>query len=122
MVTTILISFTIEYKGRGRAEISKFYSVNGGLQQGPLWVRQLPLLLQIRIQETYLDRMKYIRYSKELFIIRREDEKKMLTFLKRKGGCEGIGVESCIQERRDEELGTTDNLVIHQIQQKGQKY
>ncbi|MEM3860459.1 MAG: hypothetical protein QW478_13880 [Candidatus Micrarchaeaceae archaeon] len=29
--------------------------------------------------------IKHIRYSKGLFMIRREDEKKVLTFLKRKG-------------------------------------
>ena len=36
-------------------------------------------------KEGFLDRMKHIRYSKGLFMIRKEDERKVLTLLKRKG-------------------------------------
>ena len=79
MVTTILISFTMEYKGRSRAEISKFYRDLYGYVSYSYYGRY------VSRKEGFLDRMKYIRYSKGLFMIRREGERKVLTFLKRKG-------------------------------------
>ncbi|MEM4090360.1 MAG: hypothetical protein QXQ46_06380 [Thermoplasmatales archaeon] len=37
------------------------------------------------MQEGFLEGIKHIRYSKGPFMIRREDERKVLTFLNRKG-------------------------------------
>ena len=79
MVTAILISFTMEYKGRSRAEISKFYRDLYGYVSYSYYGRY------VSRKEGFLDRMKHIRYSKGLFMIRREDESKVLTFLKKKG-------------------------------------
>ncbi|MEM3829614.1 MAG: hypothetical protein QXP36_10430 [Conexivisphaerales archaeon] len=45
-------------------------------------------------------------------MIRREDEMKVLTFLK-KERCKGVGVGRCTQEGRIEEPGTPDSLIIH---------
>lgn len=78
MVTTILISFTVVYKGRSGAEISKFYRDLYGYVSYSYYGRY------VSRKEGFLDRMKYIRYSMGLFMIRKDDDKKVLTFLKRK--------------------------------------
>ncbi|MEM3490310.1 MAG: hypothetical protein QXO75_11750 [Nitrososphaerota archaeon] len=79
MVTTILISFTMEYRGRSRADISRFYREIYGYISHSYYGRY------ISRKPSFLDGIKHIRYSKGLFMIRREDERKVLTFLKRKG-------------------------------------
>ncbi|MEM3829647.1 MAG: hypothetical protein QXP36_10600 [Conexivisphaerales archaeon] len=76
---TVLISFTMEYRGRSRADISRFYREIYGYTSHSYYGRY------ISRKEGFLDGIKHVRYSKGLFMIRREDERKVLTFRKRKG-------------------------------------
>ncbi|MEM3908117.1 MAG: hypothetical protein QXZ17_14870 [Nitrososphaerota archaeon] len=77
MVMTILISFTME-DGK---EHDRYIRV----LQGDPRIYQPLVLRQVHLRKDFLDGIKHIRYSKGLFMIRREDEMKVLTFLKRKG-------------------------------------
>ncbi|MEM0138926.1 MAG: hypothetical protein QW100_04315, partial [Thermoplasmatales archaeon] len=77
MVTAILISFTMEY--------SKEHGRHIKVLQGDLRIHQPLVLRQVHLRKDFLDGIKHIRYYKGLFMIRREDEMKVLTFLKRKG-------------------------------------
>lgn len=79
METAILISFTMEYRGRSRAEISKFYRELYGYESYSYYGRY-------RSRKTgFLDTVKNIRYSKGLFMIRKDDKRRVLRFLKEKG-------------------------------------
>ncbi|MCL4332767.1 MAG: hypothetical protein M1148_02500 [Candidatus Thermoplasmatota archaeon] len=75
----VLISFTMEYKGRSRAEISKFYRDLYGYESFSHYGRYRSR------KEGFLDSVKNIRYSKGLFMVRKEDEKKVLYYLRKKG-------------------------------------
>ncbi len=79
MITATLISFTLAYEGRSRGEISKFYRDLYGYESFSHYGRY-------RSRKTgFLDSVRNIRYSKGMFMIRKEDERKVLSYLRRKG-------------------------------------
>ena len=74
-----LVSFTIEYRGRSRAEISKFFRDFYGYESFSHYGRYRSR------KKGFLDNVKFIRYSKGIFMIKKEDEKTVLEYLRSRG-------------------------------------
>ncbi len=79
METAVLISFTLRYENRSRGEISKFYRDLYGYESYSHYGRYRSR------KSGYLDRIVNIRYSKGVFMIREEDKRKVVSYLKRRG-------------------------------------
>jgi len=79
METATLISFKLEYKGRSRAEITKFFREFYGYQSYSHYGRYRSK------KSGYLDNIRNIRYEKGIIVIRNEDKKKIISYLRGKG-------------------------------------
>ena len=80
MKTAILVAFSLSYEGRTRGEISKFYRDLYGYESYSHYGRY-------RSRKTgFLDDVMNIRYEKGMIMIRKEDQRRVITYLRRRGG------------------------------------
>ena len=80
MKTAILMAFSLSYEGRTRGEISKFYRDLYGYESYSHYGRY-------RSRKTgFLDDVMNIRYEKGMIMIRKEDQRRVITYLRRRGG------------------------------------
>ena len=79
MEKAILISFTLSYDRRSRAEISKFYRDLYGYESYSHYGKYRSR------KKGFLDSINNIRYSKGMFMIRKEDRGKVVSYLKKSG-------------------------------------
>ena len=79
MKTAILIAFTLSYEGRSRGEISRFYRELYGYRSHSHFGRY------ISRKAGFLDGIKNIRYTKGMFMIRKEDQGRVVAYLKSRG-------------------------------------
>ena len=77
--TAVLIAFTLSYGGRTKGEISRFYRELYGYESyshyGGYRSRK----------EGFLDGIRNIRYAKGIIMIRREDQRRVVAYLRRRG-------------------------------------
>ena len=79
MKTAILVAFSLRYEGRTRGEISKFYRDLYGYESYSHYGRY-------RSRKTgFLDGIMNIRYEKGMILIRKEDQRRVISFLKKSG-------------------------------------
>ena len=77
--TAILVAFSLSYEGRTRGEISKFYRDLYGYESYSHYGRY-------RSRKTgFLDDVMNIRYEKGMIMIRKEDQRRVITYLRRRG-------------------------------------
>lgn len=79
MRTASLIAFTMKTKGRSQGEVSKFYRELYGYRNCSHYGRYHTQIKGV------LDAVQNIRYANGVFMVRKEDARKVLRFLRDKG-------------------------------------
>ncbi|MEM0050150.1 MAG: hypothetical protein QXW39_06430 [Candidatus Bathyarchaeia archaeon] len=96
METAVLISFTLRYENRSRGEISKFYRDLYGYESYSHHGRYRSR------KSGYLDKIRNIRYSKGVFMIREEDRGKVVSYLRKRGAT--VVLWKVIPSRKEKKL------------------
>ena len=79
MKTAILIAFTLSHEGRSGGDISRFYRELYGYRSHSHFGRY------ISRKAGFLDGIKNVRYTKGMFMIRKEDQGRVVAYLKSRG-------------------------------------